>query len=85
MKSSSSFLIGLLSGAAIGAALGILFAPEKGEVTRKNLMKNAENLKDDLVEKMDEMKGYFNESMGHVKDKVDDIKEKIHKKEKETV
>jgi len=84
MKSSSSFLIGLLSGAAIGAALGILFAPEKGEVTRKNLMKNAEDLKEGLVEKMDEMKGYFNESLGHVKEKMEDIKEKIHKKEKET-
>ncbi|MBE0637069.1 MAG: YtxH domain-containing protein [Bacteroidales bacterium] len=83
MKSSSSFLIGLLSGAAIGAALGILYAPDKGEVTRKKIAKKAEDLKDDLYDKMDEMKDYFNESLGHVKEKVEDLKEKVHKKEKE--
>lgn len=83
MKSSSSFLIGLLSGAAIGAALGILYAPDKGEVTRKKIAKKAEDLKDDLYDKMEDMKDYFNESLGHVKEKVEDIKDKMHKKEQQ--
>ena len=81
MKSTSSFLIGLLSGAAIGAALGILYAPDKGEVTRKKIAKKAEDFKDDLYEKMDEMKHSFNDSIGKVKEKVEDMKEKMHKKE----
>ncbi|HPE34704.1 MAG TPA: YtxH domain-containing protein [Bacteroidales bacterium] len=82
MKSTSSFLIGLISGAAIGAALGILYAPDKGEITRKKITKKAEDLKDEFYEKMDEMKEYFNESIDSVKEKVDDIKEKMNKKEK---
>jgi gas vesicle protein len=48
MKSSTSFLIGLLSGAAIGAALGILYAPDKGKVTRKKIAQKTEDLKDQL-------------------------------------
>jgi gas vesicle protein len=41
----------LLVGAAIGGALGILFAPNKGSVTRKKLFSKGEELKDTLKEK----------------------------------
>ena len=32
-----SFLAAFIGGAAVGAAIGILFAPEKGEETRKKI------------------------------------------------
>ncbi len=59
MKNLSVFMA-VLGGAAVGAALGLLFAPEKGEKTRrqikdylreKGLVKD-ENRLDDLVEEI---------------------------------
>mgnify|MGYP003309974053 FL=1 len=55
-----NFLAAFLGGAAIGAALGILFAPEKGEETRRKikdiLREKGINLSrsemDDLVDKI---------------------------------
>jgi len=41
----------LLVGAAIGGALGILFAPNKGSVTRKKIYSKGEELKDTLQDK----------------------------------
>ncbi|MCY2686523.1 YtxH domain-containing protein [Salinimicrobium sp. TH3] len=46
-KSGSTFLA-LLTGAAIGAGLGMLYAPESGENTRKKLGENAKRTQDDL-------------------------------------
>ncbi|MEX1002617.1 MAG: YtxH domain-containing protein [Crocinitomicaceae bacterium] len=43
----------VLIGAAIGGALGILFAPNKGSVTRKKMLSKGEELKDTLQEKYD--------------------------------
>ena len=42
----------LLVGAAIGGALGILFAPNKGSETRKKLMSKGEDLKDSISDKI---------------------------------
>jgi gas vesicle protein len=46
-KSGSTFLA-LLTGAAIGAGLGMLYAPESGEETRRKLGENAKKTQDDL-------------------------------------
>lgn len=45
----------LLVGAALGAAIGILFAPAKGSDTRKSIMRKGEDLTDMLKEKLNEV------------------------------
>ena len=46
-------IIALLACAAIGAGLGILFAPEKGSKTRKKIKDGFDDLKDQAKSKLD--------------------------------
>ena len=41
-------LVALLAGAAIGAGLGILYAPSKGRKTRKKIKKSMRDSKDNV-------------------------------------
>lgn len=51
-----SKLSNLLIGTAIGGILGVLFAPDKGENTRRKLRAEALTAKDKLAETADEVK-----------------------------
>ncbi|AXP79620.1 YtxH-like protein [Mariniflexile rhizosphaerae] len=48
MKTSKA-VIGVLSGVAVGAALGVLFAPDKGSETRNKIAKKSKDIKDKAV------------------------------------
>lgn len=65
MEDSGKVVLGLLAGVAIGATLGILFAPDKGEATRRNIQTRVEDLEDDLEDRfedfLDDMKQKFSE------------------------
>lgn len=81
MKSSGKILLGVLAGMAAGAVLGILFAPDKGEVTRKKVVKKADDYADGLKEKFNDLLDNLAETIETAKDKAgkvaDDAKSKV--------
>ena len=48
-------ILALLLGTAIGAGVGILFAPEKGSKTRENIKDGFDDVKDNLQHKFDDV------------------------------
>jgi len=65
--STSKVLFGFLAGAAIGGALGILLAPDKGTETRKKILEKSNDLGDSLSDFSDTIKDKFNEVVDGVK------------------
>ena len=49
MSNKSNVVVGIALAAAAGAAIGFLFAPEKGEDTRKKVKQNANTWADELL------------------------------------
>ncbi len=84
--STGKVVLGILAGAATGALLGILFAPDKGSVTRKKITKKGEDYVDAVKEKFDESIDTITEKFRKVKNDVSDFaeqaKEKFEKSEK---
>ena len=54
MKDFTKMMFFLSAGFAAGAIAGILFAPDKGEITRGKVREKANELGDDVAEKYDE-------------------------------
>jgi gas vesicle protein len=54
---SDKIIFGVLGGVAIGALLGVLFAPEKGDDTRKKIMNKSNDYADELKDKLDTLLG----------------------------
>ncbi len=50
-------ILGVVGGVAVGALLGILFAPEKGDKTRRKIMDKSNDYADELKEKLDTLLG----------------------------
>jgi gas vesicle protein len=64
---SGKILVGILAGVAAGAALGILFAPDKGIDTRKKITKKGDDYVGDVEDK-------FNNLLERITDKVDGMR-----------
>ena len=76
MNDNGKVVAALLAGLAAGAALGLLFAPEKGADTRDKLNESLKDLGEAIKERSAEQKDQFND----LKDKiVSTIKTKVNR------
>lgn len=64
-KNTTDVAIALLTGAAIGAVIGILFAPGKGSETRNKLTRKANGLTDAMNKKVQELIESFDINSDH--------------------
>jgi len=74
--SNSKVLLGFVVGAAVGAALGILFAPDKGAETRRKISEQGNDLADDLKDKFADLVDGVKEKFTSLKSDAEDIVDK---------
>lgn len=65
-----NLIVGTLLGLTAGAVIGILFAPKKGEVTRRFIAKKGNNY-------IGEMKEMFSESLKNINQRIDTLKDEV--------
>ena len=56
---TTCLLAGFVAGVAVGAAIGILLAPKKGEDTRRLIVRQAEETRDQVVKAVDGVTARF--------------------------
>lgn len=79
MNKSGLFLGGLIAGAAIGAALGVLYAPRSGKETRDQLKAKMGELENELVKIREKAKEKGIELKDEIKHKVSDLEKRIER------
>ena len=74
--STGKVVLGTVAGLAIGAIAGILFAPEKGSTTRKQIMDKGDDYVDGLKSKYDEFCDSLSEKFKSTKDDAEELADK---------
>jgi len=78
-SSFGTFLVGFISGAAIGAGLALLFAPQSGKETREKIKDSADAIKDKIADLVDDTKDFIAEQKRAISDAVSAGKEAMKK------
>ena len=74
---TSNVVLGVMAGAAAGALIGVLFAPDKGSNTRSKISQKSHDF-------VDGVKGRANHLKGQMSEMVDRFTEKLHTTANET-
>jgi gas vesicle protein len=73
---SGKLFLGVLAGAAAGALLGILMAPEKGSRTRRRIIDKGEEYADDLKTKFEDFYNFVTGKLESTKENAEQLAEK---------
>lgn len=73
--STGKVVLGTMAGLAVGAILGVLFAPEKGSVTRRQIMDKGNDYADELKSKYKEFADSLSEKFLSAKDSAEEFAE----------
>jgi len=68
---SGNILLALITGAAIGAGIGILYAPDKGSETRNKIRDKAVDTTHDITDRIHNAKEELTKSANEQKEKLD--------------
>ncbi|MEJ7646316.1 MAG: YtxH domain-containing protein [Chryseolinea sp.] len=70
MKDANKLIGGLMAGAALGIAVGLLLAPRSGDKTRKKLVNDSLKIKDDVLStvegSIDSLRRQFNSKFDQI-------------------
>jgi gas vesicle protein len=77
MKKTSNLLLGAGLAMAAGAILGMLYAPDKGERTRRRIVRNGRRLVDTVDDKISETQFDLEELKDKIDAKLDELKDKM--------
>ena len=79
MASTKSFL-SILAGLAAGAAIGILYAPDKGWKTRARVKKAAANGYEDMKENLGDLGAKVDEKAAEAKETINSLRDTLREK-----
>ena len=89
MSKIANTLLGLAAGTAVGVGLGILFAPDKGKNTRKNIKNKFRDKSDELKEQLESLTDNLREKSlelkGSLEEKVDNLFSKSSNKAEDLI
>ena len=77
MSNNGNTVLGILAGTAVGAVLGILFAPDKGSETRRKIAEEAAAKRDVMAAKASELRDTVGHSIASHKQTLDHQVESI--------
>lgn len=70
-------MYGFLTGAGVGAALGLLFAPRAGQETRERIAQKASRSKDDFEQFLEERREAWHEARGNAVETANMTKDEV--------
>lgn len=77
MTNTNKVLTALATGVLVGGVLGLLFAPDKGENTRKKISDGSKRLSDSLKDKMNQGKEKLAGMRNSIRETVKDVRSNV--------